>query len=130
VKDEHGYFVSGAVPEGEAGSSTNMMTRVGLRRVQKLNGPASAYEIITSADGQTWLCMHERVDNMGVGMGGRRFPTGSMEEQEERANRSAFGRLTGDQLTKLRYRETDAANKKISAINKANADYWKTGPRA
>jgi hypothetical protein len=35
---------------------------VGPRRILRLDGPASAYQIISSADGETWLCFSGKID--------------------------------------------------------------------
>jgi hypothetical protein len=35
---------------------------VGPRRILRLDGPASGYQIISSADGETWLCFSGKID--------------------------------------------------------------------
>jgi hypothetical protein len=43
------------------GNNTEMgrapSTEVGPRRIMRLDGPASAYVIVSTADGETWLCL-------------------------------------------------------------------------
>jgi hypothetical protein len=53
TRSDGGITAMGDDPEGE----------VGPRRVMKLPGPASAYSIITDAEGQTWVVQASDVDD-------------------------------------------------------------------
>jgi hypothetical protein len=81
----------------------NPSNEVGPRRIMRLDGPASAYLIITNANGETWLCFSGKIDNAeqpGRTVTGNRF----INDARERAQRE------------------QAANRKYAA---AISDFWK-----
>jgi hypothetical protein len=127
-----GAYVSGNVGYGVQGALTGTPPRtIGPKIVAYLDGPASSFEIgVDQATGRTVVWQHSNISGMGVGYGGRRIAPTSFEEQAERRGRAAFGAMTGDVLTRQRYAAEDTMRAKVAALNKANADYWKTGPKA
>ena len=54
------------IPQGQGSNVTEMGANpeggVGPRRVMRLSGPASAYSIVSSNDGEAWLVMSSEVD--------------------------------------------------------------------
>jgi hypothetical protein len=79
---------------------------VGPRRILKLDGPASAYQIISSADGETWLCFSGKIDGS---MDPGRVHTGD--------NTRHFLRVAQD-----RARREQAAS---AAMAQGVSDFWK-----
>jgi hypothetical protein len=90
--------LAGNVTEGGAFPESGS----GPVRVQRLYGPASAYQILTDAEGQTWLCRSSDVD-------------GALDP----------GTVTGDDRLK-RIRSNDAAQSRsrLAEMNERNKAFW------
>jgi hypothetical protein len=95
-----------AIPPGMSGNVTEggrfPESGSGPVRVQRLYGPASAYQILTDAEGQTWLCRSSDVD-------------GVLDP----------GTVTGDDRLK-RIRSNDAAQSRsrLAEMNERNKAFW------
>jgi hypothetical protein len=85
---------------------------VGPRRIMRLDGPASAYQILTTADGETWLCLSSSISGQhdpgagsaGVGIAPRPLVTDTMKREVQRDAR--WSRTT------------------LRSINEANRAFW------
>jgi hypothetical protein len=85
----------GAAPEGG----------IGPVRVMQLNGPASAYQIMTDAEGVVWLVKSYDID-------------GTLDPGTT---------LTGDRLKQILTNDAKQNNTRLKAINAANKAFWGTG---
>jgi hypothetical protein len=87
------YRESLATGQGERSEmGRDPSTNVGPRRILKLDGPASAYQIVSSANGETWLCFSGKIDGAeepGRANTGNRFINDARErvQREQAANR-------------------------------------------
>jgi hypothetical protein len=93
---------------------------VGARRIMRLDGAASAYIIVTSADGETWLCYAGKADGVGEGMA-----KSETEDQAARIARLLEG--AHDSPKAVRMRDEAWSKQRLQAINRANAAFWKNG---
>jgi hypothetical protein len=89
----------------------NESSKVGPRRIMRLDGPASAYVITTTADGETWLCRASDID-------------GKLESGE--GNTGTGIRLRALDAVARREIEADAARSRrmLASINAANRAFW------
>jgi hypothetical protein len=86
-------------PEGE----------VGPRRIMRLNGPATAYQVLTDATGQTWLCISSDIDGQHDPGGAL---TGGNSVTTDRARREMRAHATWSQRT-------------MQAVQRQHQAFWK-----
>jgi hypothetical protein len=95
------YAKGGQIESGLHGAQESSQLPAGARRVMRLDGPASAYVIMSSGDGEVWLCFTGKTDgvlNPGV--------------------------VTGDRIRAERTRDEAWSRNSLKAINQANRRAW------
>jgi hypothetical protein len=93
----------GADPEGS----------VGPRRILRLDGPATAYSIVTDANGETWLCLSSDVEGV-LDPGDTRGATFDHAAAQQRQQ----------MMRRLDEARAKASRGVLAGINKANRAMW------
>jgi hypothetical protein len=113
-RDRYGYYVSGNIPAGVAGSLVNVGGLAGPKRVMQLDPPATQYDVITETGGECWLVKHAPITGIG--------DPGTVSKGSGSSTTTMFGDRSA---TLARYAMEDATRAKMATISAAHRAYWK-----